>query len=126
VGEWRKDQSKGGRRVIWGQTRGEQDSTRRNFLERMRAYPVFKNLKVEKIGSEIHIWRVEKPETGPAYWTSCIRFLDDSWGYWDVWYRPDERRWRSTGINKQPVGKAIAAVAEFYQEKFGNIGEISA
>jgi len=118
VGEWRKDQNKGGRRIVWGQTRGEQDPTRRNFVERIKAFPSFHNLKVEKIGSEIHVWREEKPEKGPAYWTSCLRFVDDSWGYWNVWFRPDERRWRTTDITEEPMSKAIELAAEYYGKKF--------
>jgi len=118
MGDWRFDQSKGGRRHVWQQTRGEQDPTRRNFVERIKTYPVFKGMRIEKIGGELHVWRENVPKEGSSYWTSCMRFKDDSWGYWTVYYRTDERRWRSTGIEDQPVGKAIDSASEFWREKF--------
>jgi hypothetical protein len=118
MGEWRLDQSKGAKRYVWGQTRGVDDSTRRNLIERMKPYAVFKNLRVEKIGSEIHCWREMTEETGKKHWISCLRFVPDDWGYWDVFYRTDERRWRTTDLQELPIGRMIERLAEFYSQKF--------
>ena len=118
MGEWRADQSKGARRYIWGQTRGENDPTRRDFLQRMKPFDVFAPLRLEKIGSEIHFWRELKESSGKPYWTSCIRCVPDDWGYWDVFYRTDERRWRTTPMQELPVGRMIERLAEFSREKF--------
>ena len=120
MGTWRFDQSKGGRRHVWQQTRGEQDPTRRDIVERMRAFPEFKDLKVEKLGGEIHIWREIEADKGPSYWASCMRLIGDSWGYYDVFYRTDERRWRSSGIEEMPIGRLLQILADFYREKFVN------
>ncbi len=118
MGNWRADQSKGVRRDIWGQTRGENDPTRRDFLERMKPFPVFASLRIEKIGEEIHCWREIKDSAGKPYWASCLRFVSDDFGYWDVFYRTDERRWRTTPLKELPVGRMIERLAEFYSEKF--------
>lgn len=118
MGEWRADQSKGVRRYVWGQTRGEQDPTRRDFMRRLKDYPELSALRIEKIGSEIHAWREVLEDGGRRYWVSCLRFVPDEWGYWDVFYRTDERRWRPAGIDELPVGKALGAAAEFFREKF--------
>jgi|SRR6185437_14781980 len=116
MGDWRRDQSKGARRLIWGQTRGKEDPTYRNFAERLRAYPDLAALKVEKIGSEIHCWRERTEPGGKKYWTSCLRFVDDGWGYWTVFYRPDERRWRTTPLRDLPIGRALEQAVEFYKD----------
>jgi hypothetical protein len=120
MGNWRADQSKGVRRYVWQQTRGEHDDTFRDVAARMKAFPVFTPLRIEKIGSEIHVWRQIKEDSGKTYWASCFRLVDDGWGYWTVFYRPDERRWRTTPIKDEPIGKALAHVAEFYQEAFSD------
>ena len=115
MGSWRADQSKAARRYVWQQTRGETDDTRRDFVERLKPYPTFAAMRVEKIGGELHLWRpLKEDESGKAYWTSCLRFVDDGWGYWTVYYRLDERRWRTTSIKEMPLGRAIVAVAEFW------------
>ena len=114
MGEWRADQSKGTRRYIWGQTRGDKDAARRDFVVRAKAFPAFQGLQVEKIGSEIHLWRPLKEPSGKTYWTSCLRFVDDDWGYWTVYYRPDERRWRATDVRKLPIGRAIELTAQLF------------
>src|SRR5579864_3771125 len=95
MGSWRSDQHKNARRTIWGETRGMMDPTTKDFCRRQKAYPALKGLRAEKIGSEIHCWRLVEPEKGPSYWTSCLRFIDDGFGHWEVYYRPDERRWRT-------------------------------
>ena len=118
MGEWRLDQSKGAKRDVWGQTRGENDPTRRDILERMKPFPVFQPLRVEKIGSEIHCWRELKRESGRVYWVSCLRLVPDEWGYWDVFYRTDERRWRTTSMQELPIGRIIEQLADFYSQKF--------
>lgn len=116
MGEWRADQSKGARRYNWGETRGKQDATLRDFTERMRAFPDLKDIRAEKIGSEIHCWREIPEDGGKTYWTSCLRFVDDGWGYWTVFQRPDERRWRTTPLKELPLSRALAGAAEFYKE----------
>ncbi len=118
MGTWRADQSKGGRRYVWGETRGETDDTRRDFIARLKAFVIFNGLRTEKIGSEMHLWRLEKIGTAKPYWTSCLRFVDDGWGYWTVYYRPDERRWRSAPAKELPLGKAMTLTAEFYKQTF--------
>jgi len=118
MGEWRRDQAKGARRYVWGQTRGHDDNLRRDFIERAKPFPVLHALRVEKIGDEIHCWREVKEEDGKAYWISCLRLVPDEWGYWDVFYRTDERRWRTTPLKEIPLGRMIAQLAEFYSEKF--------
>jgi hypothetical protein len=118
MGEWRKDQSKNARRYLWGQTRGEHDATRRDFLVRMKPFPVLGKLQIEKIGGEIHAWREVTEDSGKRYWTSCLRFIDDGYGFWTLFYRPDERRWRSTPYKDLPVGRVIAAAAEFFGQNF--------
>jgi hypothetical protein len=115
MGTWRVDQSKNAKRYVWQQTRGEQDEMLRDFVVRFKAYPVFAEVKLEKIGSEIHVWRPIKESSGKSYWASCMRFKDDGWGYWDVFYRPDERRWRTTTIKETPLTKAISAAADWYE-----------
>ena len=118
MGNWRKDQSKNARRMVWGQTRGEFDPTRQDFVKRMKEYPAFASLRIEKIGGEIHCWRqVSEPESDP-YWFSCIRFVGDGWGYWKLFYRKDESRWRPTSIKELPAREVIAQCAEFYTDVF--------
>ena len=121
MGEWRKDQSKGARRYIWGQTRGEHDEVWRDFAARMKAFPTFQSLRIEKIGAEIHAWRNVREDNGKTYWTSCLRFVDDGWGYWSVYYRSDERRWRATPVEDQPIGRALAQTAEFYNANLRDV-----
>src|SRR5437868_5439555 len=111
MGTWRQDQSKGVRRKVWGQTRGQEDDTRKDFVNRLKAYPVFASLRVEKIGSEIHFWRQLQDEKGELYWASCLRFIDDGWSHWTVMYRTDERRWRTTPIKDLPTGRALTDTA---------------
>jgi hypothetical protein len=118
MGDWRPDQSKKTRRYVWGQTRGEQDETLRDFNVRVKAYPQLAALRAEKIGSEIHLWRMLKEDSGKDYWISCLRFVDDTWGYWSVFYRTDERRWRTTPVKDEPLGRALATVADFFREEF--------
>jgi hypothetical protein len=118
MGEWRADQSKEVRRYLWGQTRGEKDETRRDFLARIKAFPELAALRTEKVGSELHLWRELKEETsGKTYWTSCIRFVDDRWGYWTVLFRDDERRWRSTPHKELPLRLAIEGAAEVLRSR---------
>jgi len=116
MGEWRRDQSKEARRHVWGKTRGEQDPTWRDFAHRLRAIPELAGLRAEKIGSEIHLWRERREPGGKPYWASCLRFLDDGWGYWTVMYRPDERRWRATPLKDRPLRQALEGAAKFYPE----------
>lgn len=117
MGSWRSDQSKEARRYLWGKTRGEGDPTWKDVTHRLRALAALAGLRVEKIGSEMHLWRQVQEPSGKAYWTSCLRFIDDGWSYWTVLYRPDERRWRATGLRRLPIGRALAAAAEFYRER---------
>jgi len=114
MGEWRADQSKKTRRYVWGQTRGEHDAARRDFIERARKYPLMSALRVEKIGSELHLWRQIKEDSGKTYWASCFRFVDNDWGYWTVFYRPDERRWRKAGITDLPIARALEETARLF------------
>lgn len=118
MGNWRADQSKGGRRYQWGQSRGKEDPTLRDFLARSKKFPEYAELRSEKIGTEIHCWReMKESHTGKVYWTSCLRFADDGWGYWTVHFRPDEARWRSTPLKDLPIGRAVEGAAEFYRQK---------
>jgi len=118
MGNWKLDQGKGARRYVWGQTRGENDPTRRDYLERIKPFPIFSAMRLEKIGSEIHFWREIKEDTGKGYWISCVRCVPDDWGYWDIFYRTDEGRWRTTPFKEMPVGRMIERLAEFVSEKF--------
>ena len=120
MGEWRADQSKEARRHIWGKTRGEEDATWRDFSHRLRSYPDLKNLRAEKIGAEIHLWREAREPSGKTYWTSCLRFQDDGFGYWTVMYRPDERRWRTTPIRELPIRQALDAASQLYNERLSD------
>jgi hypothetical protein len=117
MGEWRKDQSKGVRRRIWGQTRGQDDETWQDFAQRIKQFPHMADLRFEKIGTEIHCWKQVPEDGGGSYWMSCLRFVDDGWGYWNVYYRIDERRWRATDIKEMPIGRAVTAAAEWYKTK---------
>jgi hypothetical protein len=115
MGEWRADQSKKTRRYVWGETRGQYDDVWKDFAQRVKAYPELAAMKYEKIGKEIHLWRPIQESSGETYWTSCLRFVDDGWGYWTVFYRMDERRWRTTALKELPIGRAITSAAEFWQ-----------
>jgi hypothetical protein len=117
MGSWRKDQHKRVRRYNWGQTRGQNEGVRQDFMERIRPYPVFKDLRIEKLGEEIHCWRLAHEEGDQPYWTSCLRFVDDGWGYWTVYYRTDEGRWRATDTKEAPLGRAISEAAEWYSRQ---------
>ena len=114
MGNWRADQSKTARRRIWGKTRGQSDETWQDFSRRAKDYLVLKPLRFEKIGKEIHCWRQVEESGGTPYWMSCLRFVDDGWGYWTVYYRTDERRWRTTPIRQQPIGRALSESADFW------------
>jgi hypothetical protein len=114
MGNWQKDQSKNARRYVWGQTRGEHDAARRDFLSRAKVFPAFAPLRIEKIGSELHLWREIKEPSGKIYWTSCLRFVDNDWGYWTVYFRPDERRWRAAGIKELPISGALEETARLF------------
>jgi hypothetical protein len=117
MGDWRVDQSKTVRRMVWGRTRGEGDATWKDFSARFKNLPPLAALRVEKIGSEIHAWRsLKEAETGKIYWVSCLRFVDDGLGYWTVLYRSDERRWRTTTFKEMPLGRAVEAASDFYKE----------
>src|ERR1700744_6412717 len=118
MGPWKRDQSKGVRRVIWGQTRGKTDETWKEFEQRINKFPELSKLRIEKIGSEIHAWRQIQAESGDAYWASCFRFVDEGYGYWSLWYRTDERRWRATPYKELPMGRTITGAAEFYKTHF--------
>ncbi len=118
MGEWRKDQSKKTRRYIWGETRGQNDETLEDFVQRSKHFPVFSVLRFEKLGSEIHGWRNIPEDGGETYWTPCIRFVDDGWGYWTTMFRTDEGRWRPTDAKKMPLGRAIELTAEWYATHF--------
>jgi hypothetical protein len=115
MGEWRLDQSKNSRRYIWGETRGEYDDVWKDFAQRFKAHPALAGMKFEKLGKEIHLWRQIPEDGGRTYWGSCLRFVDDGWGYWTVFYRTDERRWRTTDIKEEPIGRALTAAAEFWR-----------
>jgi len=117
MGEWRKDQSKKTRRYIWGQTRGQSDGTWQDFAIRIKEYPILGGLKFEKIGDEVHCWREVLEDTGETYWMSCLRFTEDGYGHWSVFYRTDESRWRATDIKKIPIGRALAGAAEWYRDR---------
>jgi hypothetical protein len=117
MGEWRADQSKKSRRYVWQETRGQNDETWQDFARRAKPFPAFAALRFEKLGKEIHCWREAAESGGASYWMSCLRFVDDGWGYWTVYYRSDERRWRTTPIKEFPLGRAVAAAAEFYRDK---------
>ena len=119
MGTWRRDQSKGARRVIWGQTRGKNDETWKEFEQRLGAFPELAKLRIEKIGAEIHCWRQVESPSKEIYWTSCLRFVDEGYGYWSLWYRTDERRWRSTPNKELPAGRTINGAAEWYRDHFG-------
>ncbi len=118
MGNWRSDQSKSVRRDVWGRTRGEGDATWKDFSARFKQFPDLFNLKIEKIGSEIHVWRYIAENARKGYWVSCLRFIDDGWGYWTLMFRPDERRWRATNHKDLPVGRMIETAAELYRERF--------
>ena len=117
MGEWTLDQSKNARRTIWGQTRGENDPTLRDFIRRAKTYPMLAAMRPEKIGPEIHCWRQIKSPDGEVYWHSCLRFKDDGWGYWTVMYRSDERRWRTTDLEDLPYSKVLPAAVDLYKSK---------
>ena len=117
MGEWRKDQSKKARRYIWGETRGQSDDTWQDFAGRVKSYPELAKLRFEKLGKEIHGWKQVLESDGDPYWLSCLRFVDDGWGYWTVYFRTDESRWRTTDIKKIPLGRAVTAAAEWYRQK---------
>ncbi len=117
MGSWQKDQSKLRHRYLWGQTRGEKDATLRDFMERVKAYPALAKLRPEKIGSEIQCWRQIPDGKGKLYWSSCVRFIDDGWGYWTIMGRSDEGRWRNSHIEGLPLSKALAAGEEYYLDK---------
>src|SRR5437660_116734 len=114
MGTWLPDQSKNARRTIWGQTRGEMDDTWKDFSSRLKTVPALAHLRVEKIGSEIQCWRLQESPGKEPYWMSCLRFIDDGWGYWTVMYRTDERRWRSTPYKDLPLGQALSGAGEWY------------
>lgn len=116
MGEWRKDQSKKTRRYIWGQTRGQNDETLEDFVQRAKAFPAYTGLRFEKLGPEVHMWRNIPEDGGGMYWMSCLRFVDDGWGYWSVMYRTDEGRWRATDAKKVPLGRAIELAAQWYKD----------
>lgn len=118
MGSWKQDQAKGVRRTVWGQTRGKEDDTLKDFMQRLKAHPNLGILKVEKIGSEIHCWRSVKDSQGQTYWTSCLRFIDDGWGYWTVMARTDERRWRTTPYKSLPIAQALTGASELYGKGF--------
>ena len=115
MGEWSKDQSKHQRRYKWDKTRGTKDAVWRDFALRLKNIPEFKDMRHEKIGSEIHHWRLSQDSAGKPFWLSVLRLVGDGWGYWDLYWRPDERRWRTTGYEELPAGKALAAAVEFYR-----------
>jgi hypothetical protein len=117
MGSWRPDQSKNARRVIWGESRGKDDDTWKDFQRRFRDYPELGKLRLEKIGSEIHGWRLVNSPSGESYWMSCLRFISDGMGYWTVMYRPDERHWRTTPFRDLPVGQAIESAAAWFRDK---------
>ena len=119
MGSWRKDQSKLIRRYVWGKTRGEDDSTLRDFIVRQKAFPGLAGLRPEKIGSEIHCWRPTPDDKGKIYWIACLRFIDDGWGYLTVMGRADEGRWRNTDMEGLPVSKALTQAERYYLELFG-------
>jgi|GEM_PF-1920786 hypothetical protein len=118
MGEWRADQSKNVRRYSWGETRGKNDAIWKEFARRIETFQILAGLKFEKIGSEIHCWREVYEPSKDKYWTSCLRFVDDGWGYWTVFYRTDERRWRATSLKQLPMRLALEGAAEFYQNHF--------
>src|SRR5690349_21680647 len=105
MGSWRVDQHKLVRRRIWGQTRGQSDDVWQDFAQRIKPYKHLAHLRFEKLGTEIHCWRQLPESGGTPYWTSCLRFVDDGWGYWTVYYRTDEGRWRTTDIKEMPIGR---------------------
>jgi len=117
MGDWRADQSKTVRRMVWGRTRGEGDATWKDFSARFKRFPALTNMRIEKMGSEIHAWRPAKEDTGKTYWVSCLRFVDEGLGYWTVLYRSDERRWRTTPFKEMPLSRAVEAAAEFYKNE---------
>ena len=117
MGEWRRDQSKKTRRYIWGETRGHQDSTWQDFARRMKEFPDLASLKFEKIGEEIHLWRQVPEDQGEPYWISCLRFVDDGYGHWEVFFRTDESRWRATQIKEVSIGRALAGAAGWYRDR---------
>lgn len=123
MGTWRADQSKGGRRYVWGESRGKEDPTLRDIAARLKKVPDLAALRPEKIGAEIHCWRERKESTGKTHWVSCLRLVDDGWGYWTVFFRPDEARWRATPIKDMPLSRAIAGAADIYREKLTGIDE---
>jgi len=116
MGDWRLDQSKATRRYIWQETRGKKDPTLQDFLKRMIPFEEYKPLRFEKIGSEIHGWRGITDTKGKVYWASCLRFVDEGWDMWSLWYRPDERRWRRTPYQELPRGRAIEGGATFLKD----------
>ncbi len=120
MGEWRPDQAKHTRRYTWGTTRDKKDAVWRDFGLRLEKMHALKDLRHEKIGGEIHFWRLSKDPNGKPFWFSCLRLVGDGWGYWTLYWRPDERRWRTTGIEELPAGKAINATAEFYKSKLND------
>lgn len=124
MGTWKADQSKGTRRYVWGETRGKEDATLRDIAARAKKQPDLGDLRPEKIGSEIHFWRevTEKP-SGKTYWLSCLRFVDDGWSYWTVFFRPDDARWRATPLKDLPLSKAISGAAEIYRERLHEMHE---
>ena len=117
MGEWRQDQSKTVRRYLWGETRGQNDPTWQDFARRVKSFPNLASLRFEKLGQEIHCWRQVPDGHDKLYWISCLRFVADDWGYWTVYYRKDEGRWRATDFEKLPIGRALTAAAEWYQSR---------
>jgi len=117
VGDWSADQSKSRKRYQWVSTRGEKDQVWRDFTKRLKSIPDFNDLRIEKLGPEIHFWRETKDSEGKTYWTSCLRFSGDNWDYWTVYWRADESRWRSTGIKDVPVSQALTQAVAFYNQK---------
>ncbi len=117
MGDWRKDQSKRTRRYIWGETRGQNDGSWQDFNTRIKEYPDLRELRFEKLGEEIHCWRKELEDTGEMYWISCLRFKDEGYGHWSVYYRTDESRWRATDVKEVPIARAIEGAAEWYRSK---------
>ena len=117
MGEWRKDQSKRTRRYIWGQTRGQNEGTWQDFNTRIKTIPELNGLRYEKLGEEIHCWRETVEDSGEKYWLSVLRFVDEGYGHWSVYYRTDESRWRATDAKKVPIGRALEGAAAWYRNK---------
>lgn len=117
MGTWKKDQSKHDRRYEWGTTRGEKDAVWRDVAARLKSHSLLSSLRHEKIGAEIHFFRLMKDPSGTPFWSSCLRLIDDGWGYWTLQWRPDEGRWRTSAIRDLPVGRMLTVAEGFYREK---------